>query len=104
MTLLQASRTVMRRAMPRPSAPGQAVPRRGMATHEPEVSWAEYRSGEKTLAQWVEANRHVVAGSMFFFYVGLAIYKLRPGRGSKSAPEAEGAAPPGDAPVGAGSS
>lgn len=63
--------------------------RRGMATHEPQVSWSEYRSGEKTLAQWVEANRHIVAGSMFAFYVSLAVWKLGPKKAPAAEPEAK---------------
>lgn len=51
------------------------------------MSWSQYRSGEKTLAEWVDANRHIVAGSMFAFYVGLAAWNLRPGK-KKAAPAA----------------
>lgn len=61
-----------------------AIPRRGLATHEPEVSWAEYRSGKKTLNEWVDANRHIVAGSFFVFYVSIAAWNLRPGKKKKA--------------------
>lgn len=82
MTLAQVSRLTMRRALGAPR-PLQSVPRRGLATHEPQVSWSEYRSGQKTFAEWVDANRHIVAGSMFAFYVSLAAWSLRPGKGKK---------------------
>lgn len=75
------------------------APRRGLATHEPEVSWGEYRSGKKTFAEWVDANRHVVAGSMFAFYVGLAAWNLRPGKKKKKAAAAEEAGEPAAEPV-----
>lgn len=83
----------MRRAMGAPRRLPSA-PRRGLATHEPEVSWSEYRSGQKTFAQWVDANRHIVAGSMFAFYVSLAAWSLRPGKKKKKPAAAEEAAEP----------
>lgn len=49
-----------------------------MSSEVPPVSWSEYRDGSKTLAQWVDANRHKVAGGMFAFYASLAAWSLRP--------------------------
>lgn len=77
----------MRRTLGAPR-PMQAAPRRGLATQEPQVSWAEYRAGDKTFAEWVDANRHIVAGSLFGFYVGLAVWKLRPTGKKADEPEA----------------
>jgi len=53
------------------------VPRRRFAA-EPEIPFADYRTGKVTLTEWVDANRHKVAGSFFAFYVVLIGYKLRP--------------------------
>lgn len=56
-----------------------------MATaHEPEVSWSDYRAGKATLNEWVNGNRHIVAGGMFAFYVSLGLYfGLRPKKKSE---------------------
>lgn len=86
MSFATLSRTAMQR-LTRGSRTSTGVSRRGLATHEPEVSWGEYRSGKKTFAEWVDANRHIVAGGFFAFYVSLAVYKFRPGPKGKDAKE-----------------
>jgi fermentation-respiration switch protein FrsA (DUF1100 family) len=71
------------------SRAAQAPARRGLAAHadEPVVLFADYRAGKATLAEWVDANRHIVAGGMFAFYVSLAAIALRPKK--KPAPAAD---------------
>lgn len=85
MSALTGARAAMRRAARLPRAGGAAPPRRAMsgAHEEPQVAWADYRSGDKTFAEWVDANRHVVAGGFFVFYSSLAAYALRPKKGAK---------------------
>lgn len=88
MQALSSARTAVRAAaQARPAT--AAAARRGMAT-EPEIAWSEYRAGKATLQEWVDANRHKVAGGFFTFYVGLAAWNLRPTKGGKkqAAPEA----------------
>ena len=66
----------------------QSIPRRTLATHEPEIAWSDYRSGKVTFQQWVDGNRYIVAGSMFAFYVGLGVYLgLRPKKEKKGVVE-----------------
>jgi hypothetical protein len=62
-----------------------AVPRRGLAAHanEPEVLWSDYRSGKVSLAEWVDGNRHIVAGGFFLFYCALAANAFRPKKNKK---------------------
>lgn len=79
MQALSGARAAIRRSAqlrPTSNVVGNAQ-RRGLAT-EPEVAWADYRSGKVSLQEWVDGNRHKVAGSFFFFYLGLAAYQLRP--------------------------
>mmetsp|Transcript_5743 Transcript_5743/g.11406 ORF Transcript_5743/g.11406 Transcript_5743/m.11406 type:complete len:94 (-) Transcript_5743:184-465(-) len=48
--------------------------RRGMASdahHDPPVSWSEYRSGKKTLSEWIDANRPIVVVGTLAGYVAL---------------------------------
>lgn len=53
--------------------------RREMASnHEPDVTWSQYRSGDKTLSEWVDSNRARVAFGFFVFYSSLAAWNLRP--------------------------
>lgn len=53
--------------------------RRGLATgHQPQVTWAEYRSGSKTLTEWVDGNRAQVSFGFFVFYCSIAAWNLRP--------------------------
>ena len=89
MQALNTARTAIRRAAVGQTQPARAAPRRGLAT-EPEVSWAEYRSGKVTLSEWVDANRHIVALGLLSSYGILAGLKVRSGRKKKkdSAPEA----------------
>jgi hypothetical protein len=63
-----------------------AAPRRGLAAHanEPEVLWSDYRSGKVSLAEWVDGNRHVVAGGFFLFYCALAANAFRPKKNKKT--------------------
>lgn len=86
-----AARSAARSAAPSASRALRRQQLRAFASDVPPVSWAQYRSGDKTLAEWVDANRHIVAGGMFAFYVGLAAWNLRPGKKSKA--PAEPAAP-----------
>lgn len=83
MSLANTSRATMRRLLGAPRLRINTPSRRGLATHEPQVTWAEYRSGKKTLNEWVDANRHIVAGSFFAFYVSIAAWNLRPGKKRK---------------------
>lgn len=85
MSLANASRATVRRFLGAPRLPTNTPPRRNLATNEPQVTWAEYRSGKKTLTEWVDANRHVVAGGFFVFYVSLIAWNLRPGKKRKKA-------------------
>lgn len=90
--LSPAARSVSR--VWRPAGAQRVAPRRGMAAHadEPVVTWGEYRSGKATLGEWVDANRHVVAGGFFCFYVGLAVNALRPKKNKKPEAAEEAAA------------
>eukprot|EP00180_Rhodochaete_pulchella_P000554 Plantae.Rhodophyta-Rhodochaete_pulchella.ctg13987.p4 GENE.Plantae.Rhodophyta-Rhodochaete_pulchella.ctg13987~~Plantae.Rhodophyta-Rhodochaete_pulchella.ctg13987.p4 ORF type:complete len:110 (-),score=13.36 Plantae.Rhodophyta-Rhodochaete_pulchella.ctg13987:746-1075(-) len=78
-----------------PTASGVAG-RRGMATEE-SVSWGEYRSGKKSLQQWIDANRPiVVVGTLVGWYVVIKGISMAVGGGKKKAPPAteEAAAEP----------
>lgn len=89
MSALQRSSLVFRRLTT------QSVQRRGMAAQpETPVTWAEYRSGKKTLAEWVDGNRAQVAFGFFVFYCSLAAYQLRPKKGKKAAKTEEAAPAP----------
>lgn len=87
MQALSSARGAVRRTAQLRPAVGNAQ-RRGLAT-EPEVAWADYRSGKVSLQEWVDSNRHKVAGSFFFFYMGLGAYQLRPKKkqATEAAPE-----------------
>jgi hypothetical protein len=76
----------------------RAPARRGLAAHadEPVVPFSDYRAGKATFAEWVDANRHIVAGSIFAFYVTLAVVKFRPKKSHPAAVES-GAAVESDA-------
>jgi hypothetical protein len=71
-----------------------AAPRRGLAAHadEPVVPFSDYRAGKVTLAQWVDANRHIVAGGFFVFYCALAANAFRPKKNKKAKQAEEEAA------------
>lgn len=85
MSALQRSRTAFRRAMGLPqNANRPTTQSRGLASEDTPVSWAEYRSGQKTLAEWVDGNRAKVAFGMFVFYVSLAAWNLRPKKNKKA--------------------
>lgn len=72
MSALVRSRAALRRVM------GPTPQRNLAAGHQPQVTWADYRSGQKTLAEWVDGNRHYVAFGFFCFYSSLAAWNLRP--------------------------
>lgn len=57
---------------------------RGVATDEATVKWSQYRSGDKTLQEWIEGNREYVAFGFFAFYMSLLAYQLRPGKKKKT--------------------
>lgn len=81
MSALHKSSSVFRRVI------NQSTQRRALAAaHEPQVTWAEYRSGQKSLAEWVDANRARVAFGFFVFYAGLGAWNLRP-KGKKKPAE-----------------
>lgn len=72
MTALQRSVMAFRRV-------AGSSQRRGFASHhEPQVTWSEYRSGKKSLTEWVDGNRAQVAFGFFVFYSSLAAWTLRP--------------------------
>lgn len=75
MAALQRSTLAFRRVL-------ATAQRRGLAAdHGPTVTWAEYRSGEKSLTQWVDGNREKVSLGFFVFYCSLAAWALRPKKG-----------------------
>lgn len=83
MAALQRSRLAFRSLL------NQSGQRRGLAAHhEPEVTWSQYRSGEKSLSDWVDGNRARVAFGFFIFYSSLAAWNLRP-RSKKASPKQE---------------
>lgn len=69
-----------------------APARRGLASHAEEVvTWSEYRSGKVTLQQWVDGNRHIVAGGLLSFYGLLAVYFMRPKKPKQAETEVQNA-------------
>ncbi len=96
MQALSSARAAVRRTaqLRSTSHVGNNVQRRGLAT-EPEVAWADYRAGKVSLQEWVDGNRHKVAASFFFFYIGLGAYQMRPKKKKAvdATPDAADAAP-----------
>lgn len=77
MAALQRSTMAFRRVL-------GTTQRRGLAAdHGPAVTWAEYRSGQKTLSEWVDGNRAKVSFGFFLFYCSLGVYAMRPKKGKK---------------------
>lgn len=94
MSALQRSRLLFQRLANGNAATTRTVQRRGMASHEDTpVTWAEYRSGSKTLSEWVDGNRANVAFGFFCFYASLAAWSLRPKKGKKKAADPTDPAP-----------
>lgn len=92
MQALSGARTALRRAAqsPRMTNGGAfAKPQRRGLADEAEVPWADYRAGKVSLQEWVDGNRHKVAGGFFAFYVGLIGWNLRPKKNKDPAPVPE---------------
>lgn len=86
MAALQRSTLAFRRVL-------GTAPRRGMAAdHGPTVTWAEYRSGQKSLTDWVDGNREKVSFGFFVFYCSLAAWALRPKKGKEKESASEAVA------------
>lgn len=72
MSALQRSKAAFSRVM------GTSQRRGFAASHGPQATWAEYRSGSKTLTEWVDGNRAQISFGFFVFYCSIAAWNLRP--------------------------
>lgn len=88
MQALTGARTALRRAAQAPST-RSAAQRRGLATEEAEVLWADYRTGKVSLQEWVDGNRHKVAAGFIVFYAGIGVWNMRPKKKAAETPATE---------------